>query len=116
MDPQLYATASKIILDTSIQLILDYFGDEPFNSIIFEDDDYITEIRKTSSPQNNVDSYFENFHVYFTTTILNIKINAEFDLEWDNNIIHSTLNLPSRIHTLSGTHYRKQIHFTKFTQ
>jgi hypothetical protein len=51
MDPQLYATASKIILDTSIQLILDSFGDESSQTIVFEDDNYITEIRKNSSPQ-----------------------------------------------------------------
>ena len=86
--------ASELILNKSRQLISENFETNKEDKTISVNNEQLkVEIRRNCFTHR--ERYFEDYGVYFVTTIRNVKICACFYLEWEKGVVNTELIRPN---------------------
>jgi len=95
LTPEFKDQATKMMLDTSKQLILTRFdkNNKCKETIKINSDTTTIEITRCCFPEDtaNKKRYFEDYIVYFVTIIQNEKVFSKFYLEWEKNDMNKEL-------------------------
>jgi len=101
LTPEFKDQATKMMLDTSKQLILTKFdkNNKCKETIKINSDTTTIEITRNCFPEDTSINkpYFEDYRVHFVTIIQNEKVYSDFYLEWENNNMNKELFSPQKI-------------------